>query len=478
MSRDDRDDRREIRRDDRDDRREIRRDDRDDRRGVSRRDERGGDRKEIRRDDEIPRRDERGGSRRDDRDRRDEPPMRRDERGRSSILRDDGAPSAVRIRRGELPPRKESSENPPLLGDSKKNISRRSQEAPVPPNKPAAKVPEHPGSATVWIGSIPDGASDDDLFDAVAALGDVEGMRMVPQRGFGYVRFKDADQAKNVVSNATNVFVAGKRVRVDPCEHMPQLSHPYKPAAGKPPLCETLFVGNLPPETSEDEVGNFFKSQVPQVEVVSVSMRRGGGYRGLAFAHVKFDSGESCQAAMAVAGARLRNSRLRLDWAVDKATATHASDKLTSELRGLTPRLYVGGLNESIEEEEVRAAFAPFGEVIFVRLHRDKFGVRSFGYVTFASAEAAASAIDNLGQLMIKGAKVRADFARQDRMQQAANAIDEQHAPQHRARSPSPLHQRITPITTEVPQGYGAMKTWDECYGKTILGSANGVATH
>jgi RNA recognition motif-containing protein len=186
----------------------------------------------------------------------------------------------------------------------------------------------------------------------------------------------------------------------------------------KPNACNTLFVGNLDMETSEDDIRNFFAPY----QVVGIAMRK-GGYKGMAFAHVKFDSVDSCHRAAERAGERLKGNRLRLDWAVEKSgipaapTAVSGSSeqgRISEELRGQTPRIYVGSLTESMNEDDIRQAFSQFGEISLVKIHSDRRGHKSFGYVTFVSPQLASTAVDNGSSISVKGHRIRVDFARQE----------------------------------------------------------------
>ena len=345
-------------------------------------------------------------------------------------------------------------------------------------------APSHPGSCTVWVGSVPDTATEDDLFDAMTSLGvEVAGMRLVGPRGFGYIRFADEATALKVLEKtaASPLTIAGRRIRVDSCENMPHLNHPYKPAlSAKPPGCHTLFVGNLAPDTTDGEISSFFTSQVEGVQVVSVAMRR-GGYKGLSFAHVRFDSTESCEKVVREAGGKLRGSRLRLDWAMEKGGGGESGGKVTEELRGRTTKVYIGGLSDAIEEGDIVEAMKEFGIVATCKLHRDKFGVRSFGYVGFATPESAVAAVDNIGNVLIKGIKIRGDFARPERSTVGGQQVGEMMPmmqmaePVRRARSASPDLPRHTPVSFQVPPEYGPMRSWAQCYGQTVE-PVNGTA--
>ena len=61
-------------------------------------------------------------------------------------------------------------------------------------------------------------------------------------------------------------------------------------------------------------------------------------------------------------------------------------------------RLFVGNLPWSVTEDQLKALFTPFGDVVSVKLITDKFTGRSkgFGFVEFAKAEDAQKAISEL----------------------------------------------------------------------------------
>ena len=374
---------------------------------------------------------------------------------------------------------RERFDMPPPLAPIRKRV--------VEIQPPAPLYSSFPGSSTVWIGSIPESASsEEDVYDRVIELaGSIEGMRILNNRGFGYIRFQNETLARRFLNKAIDypLIVGGRKIRLDACEDMPTLPHPYRPdMSKKPSACTTLFVGNLPIETTEEDIESLFNSQLREgVKVSSTSLRR-GGYKGMSFAHVRFSSPSDCEAAVAaVSGSKLRGNRIRIDWAVDKgesASAGGPASRVSEDLRGKTCKIYIGNLNENIDESDLMQHMQQFGPIqSAVKLHRDKSGNRSFGYVIFESPESAAAAIEKSTNLVIKGVKIRTDFARPERTSSipAHNIIN--HEPSNgarRLRSPSPDMPRTTPVSFDVPSGYGPMRSWIECYGDNMV---NGTAS-
>jgi len=76
--------------------------------------------------------------------------------------------------------------------------------------------------------------------------------------------------------------------------------------------------------------------------------------------------------------------------------------------------LYVGGLDESVGPDVLRAAFLPFGELRWVDAPRDNATGkgRGFGFVEFEDGEDAAEAAFNMDGAEIAGRAIRVNAAR------------------------------------------------------------------
>lgn len=76
-------------------------------------------------------------------------------------------------------------------------------------------------------------------------------------------------------------------------------------------------------------------------------------------------------------------------------------------------RLYVGNLPFSASADTVRAAFSEVGEVtdVHIVMDRDTGRPRGFGFVTMASADQAAAAIERLNGADLEGRPLRVNEA-------------------------------------------------------------------
>lgn len=81
--------------------------------------------------------------------------------------------------------------------------------------------------------------------------------------------------------------------------------------------------------------------------------------------------------------------------------------------------IYAGNLSQELTEDELREAFAAFGEVASVVIIKDRFtGVpRGFGFIEMPSKEEAEAAINGLNGQELKGntIKVNEAYSRDDR---------------------------------------------------------------
>ncbi|MCA9667481.1 MAG: RNA-binding protein [Myxococcales bacterium] len=76
-------------------------------------------------------------------------------------------------------------------------------------------------------------------------------------------------------------------------------------------------------------------------------------------------------------------------------------------------KLFVGGLAWATDSEGLRSAFSAYGEVTdaAVITDRDTGRSRGFGFVTFANAEQAQRALDEMNGSELDGRSLRVDFA-------------------------------------------------------------------
>lgn len=84
--------------------------------------------------------------------------------------------------------------------------------------------------------------------------------------------------------------------------------------------------------------------------------------------------------------------------------------------------MYVGGLEESVREDVVRAAFIPFGDILDVQVPMDhvKQTNKGYAFVEFAEESDASDALDNMHNGELYGRVLRVTMARAPRARNKA----------------------------------------------------------
>ena len=137
--------------------------------------------------------------------------------------------------------------------------------------------------------------------------------------------------------------------------------------------------------------------------------------------------------------------------------------------KGSNPKntLYVGGLDLSVVESDLFAAFIPFGDIRDVSIPLDFTSGkhRGFGFVEFEEAEDAAASIENMHNSELFGKVLRVNYAQPMRIKESAKGwshqavwadADKYFEQQHQNQQPQPPPQQneqqtVPPVTSQDP---------------------------
>ena len=83
----------------------------------------------------------------------------------------------------------------------------------------------------------------------------------------------------------------------------------------------------------------------------------------------------------------------------------------------MAKKLYVGNLEHTVTEEELRTLFSEHGEILSLTIVKDRYSgtPRGFGFVEFANDEDAQKAKQALNEQDLKGRALRVEDARERR---------------------------------------------------------------
>jgi len=185
---------------------------------------------------------------------------------------------------------------------------------------PAPKV-----NQTLYIGNLYYEVTDEQLQRVFSRFGEVASARIVfdnrgLSRGFGYVEFKNKEDAQAALDNLHQQVFEGRNLVVQ--FHVPKSSNtggasfkrPFSTSFNKPnEPSKTLFICNMSFEMSDKDLNDLFRD-IRNVTDVRVAIdRRTGQPRG--FAHADFiDAASATQAKEALDGKTIYGRPLRIDF--------------------------------------------------------------------------------------------------------------------------------------------------------------------
>ncbi|KAJ3383898.1 hypothetical protein HDU84_003301 [Entophlyctis sp. JEL0112] len=167
----------------------------------------------------------------------------------------------------------------------------------------------------------------------------------------------------------------------------------------------TCFVGNLSFNADEDMVKEHFAECG---EVVGVRIVLGPDGRKKGYGYVEFADAESAKKALEMAGSSLDGREIRIDLSTPRPERKAETPKSEA-----SDTLFVGNLSFDATVEDVQAIFAEHGEVTSCRIptDRESGNPKGFGYVTFASVDAAKAALESLNGYEYLNRALRLDFS-------------------------------------------------------------------
>lgn len=238
-------------------------------------------------------------------------------------------------------------------------------------------------SASLYIGDLHPEVSEAALFELFNRVGPVASIRvcrdMVTRRslGYAYVNFHNVSDAERALDTMNFSDIKGRPCRIMWSQRDPSLR---KSGVGN------VFVKNL--ANSVDNKGLFdLFSVFGNILSCKVATDENGNSKGYGYVH--YETAESAQEAIQ----KLNGYSLE-DKEVIVGTFLKRNDR-----SGQTKwtNLYVKQFPESWSDETFTKLFAQFGEVLSAKVARDETGKsKSFGFVDYASHEAASAALDNL----------------------------------------------------------------------------------
>ena len=255
--------------------------------------------------------------------------------------------------------------------------------------------------------------TDDNLREVFSAHGEVTHV-FIPKdedganKGIGFVSFFSIDEAIAAKDALSGTEIAGETIRIDFAQAKERALREVNSLPAP-----KLFVGGVSEECNEDMLREFF-AECGELTDVYVPKDESGVNKG--FAYVTFSSVEEATTAVeTLNGKECAGSVIRLDYAEARERPPREARPIEDPTNEPSNTLFVGGISFDTTVEVIKAAFAPHGAVLNVRIPivPEEKTPRGFCYVAFATMEEAMAAVQPMNGAEIGGCQIRIDFARE-----------------------------------------------------------------
>lgn len=182
-------------------------------------------------------------------------------------------------------------------------------------------------------------------------------------KGYGYVQFKNEEDAKKAIHHLNGAAVHGKELHV-----APYISKQEREASIDKTKFTNVFVKNLSPSTGEDDLRSVFGEFGAIVSAVVMRDEEG---RSRCFGFVSFERAEDAARAVEEGNGKEFDGK---EWYVGRAQRKWEREeemrlereRLAKEAREgsiVKNNVYIKNIDDSVDSEKLEGIFAPFGTI-------------------------------------------------------------------------------------------------------------------
>ncbi|KAK6126572.1 hypothetical protein DH2020_039683 [Rehmannia glutinosa] len=238
----------------------------------------------------------------------------------------------------------------------------------------------------IFVGGLNNNTKGDDIRKVFEEFGVIVEVRLVmngktgKNRGFAFVRFETADDAKNVLAKHSKVEIYGKQCSV-------------APVGGN----DTLFLGNIDRNwKSEDVVTLLGKAGIKKIDKVTLKPDKKDVEKNRGFAFVELETSKDAQIAfdkLQKKDALGKNLMIKVAWA---QPLIGPDEEEVLKVKSV----YAEYLPSSWDEEKVKEYFKRFGDIETVALAKDLPSLRrkDVAFINYTNHDAALTCIETVSK--------------------------------------------------------------------------------
>eukprot|EP00118_Oscarella_pearsei_P024540 m.306275 g.306275 ORF g.306275 m.306275 type:complete len:673 (+) comp41105_c0_seq1:189-2207(+) len=256
------------------------------------------------------------------------------------------------------------------------------------------------GHASLYVGDLSQDVTEAMLYEKFSQAGPVISIRVCRDivtrhsLGYAYVNFQKPDDAERALDTLNYETIKNNPMRIMWSQRDPSLR---RSGVGN------IFIKNLDKSIDNKALYDTF-SAFGNILSCKVVVDNFGASKGYGFVH--FEMQEAADKAISkVNGMLLNDKKVYVSHFMNRRERL---EKLGQQAKNFT-NVYVKNFPDEIEEEEFREMFAKYGSIMSMKLMTDPTGkAKGFGFVSYDSHEAAATAVEAMNGKELNGKRLYA----------------------------------------------------------------------
>jgi len=301
------------------------------------------------------------------------------------------------------------------------------------------------GVGNIFIKNLDPSVDHANLYDIFSTFGNIHSCKLATNaaglsRGFGFVHFHTQESADNAIKKMNNLKVNGKQIYVAPF-----ISSRERQRKNPEEVYTNVYVKNIDESVTQEEFQKHFE-QFGQI--TSAKLMHTDQPSKTRFGFVNFMNHEEAVKCV--------NSTLNTEFHGKTLYAGRAQSQTerNEELRKRRDEsankyqghnLYIKNIDDTVDEEKLRKAFAEFGTITSVKIMAtDKGASKGFGFVCYSKRDEAQAALTKMNNQMLDNKPLYVALAQ--RKDQRRAQLEAHYAQRNMGRIAQPGNIGMAPI--------------------------------
>ena len=258
------------------------------------------------------------------------------------------------------------------------------------------------GVGNIFIKNLDKSIDNKDMYDTFSTFGTILSCKVATDehgnsKGYGFVHFETEEAANKAIEKVNGMLLSEKKLFVG--RFIPRKER-EKELGEKAKKFTNVYIKNFPESVTEEKLRDMFEAY-GSITSYRIMQDESGKSRGFGF--VAFEDPEIAErACVELNGKEMEGKTLYVGRAQKRAERQMELKRKFEDLkmqrmnRYQGVNLYVKNLDDTIDDEELRKEFTPYGTITSAKVMTEDGRSKGFGFVCFSSPEEATKAVTEM----------------------------------------------------------------------------------